>query len=682
MSTKFSSRTNRPSASRAAKKRDKGLRLELLELRSLLSACSVLDSLTAEPTFNQLAVTNPTPVGYTPAQVRTGYGISQVTFNGGAVAGNGSGQTIAIVDAYDDPNIASDLQVFDQTMGIANLPTFTFTKLSQNGGTSMPTADSGWSLEIALDVEWAHAMAPGASIVLVEANSSSLTDLLNAVDTVRNLKTVSVVSMSWGANEFAGETQYDSHFTTPAGHIGVTFTASAGDGGAGAIWPAASPNVVSVGGTALSLSGSTYAGESAWNGSGGGYSSVESEPSYQSSVQSSGRRSVPDVAYDASPSTGVAVYDSLATGGKSGWFQIGGTSVGAPQWAALLAIADQGRALTGQGTLSSGQALYKLPSTDFHDVTTGSNGNPAKAGYDLVTGRGSPVANSLIPDLVNNVSVTQTPVAPTPPPAPPSRHHFSFAFIGNRYFVVDGSSNTPVDNTDAQLANEGLDGVLTTLTRATTASTNTVATAGTVPQQTAFAPQTALAMSPSMNGPLVVAPGLGLSLGNLAFAPVEEPSAPEAGPNVEQDEPTDGANRGGASAEAADAAQAIEGRPRETSQAPDVRSSGEARPQSIVPQAGTPQTNSDQIGLQATVALLETTVDACIADEAWIASADGFLGDMPLRAAESCDLDWVAAAIGVAVTANLGRRESATSSRAVRPEVQQPRRQICRLVRD
>jgi hypothetical protein len=246
-------------------------------------------------------------------------------------------------------------------------------------------------------------MAPGASIVLVEANSSSISDLMAADNTARNYAGVSVVSMSWGSGEFSSERQFDQYFTTPAGHSGVTFIASAGDSGAQAMWPAVSPNVMSVGGTTLSSSGS----ETAWSGSGGGYSRLETEPGFQRTVQTSGFRSSPDVSYNANPNTGFAVYDTVAAGGRTGWFQIGGTSAGAPQWAALVAIANQGRALSGQGALSGAQAnLYSLASTDFRDVVSGSNGLAAKAGYDLVTGRGSPIASSIIRDLVGGAAVT------------------------------------------------------------------------------------------------------------------------------------------------------------------------------------------------------------------------------------------------------------------------------------
>jgi hypothetical protein len=172
------------------------------------------------------------PSGLTPAQIRQAYGFNQVTF--GSVAGNGAGQTIALVDAYNDPNISSDLHAFDTAFGLAD-PTLTV--INENGGTSLPRTDpagpgDSWALEISLDVEWAHAVAPGAKILLVEASSDSNSDLMAAVNTARNYAGVSVVSMSWGGDESSSDPSSNKDFTTPAGHIGVTFLAASGDNGA------------------------------------------------------------------------------------------------------------------------------------------------------------------------------------------------------------------------------------------------------------------------------------------------------------------------------------------------------------------------------------------------------------------------------------------------------------------
>jgi len=363
------------------------LACESLEGRNLLSV-------TATPEIQVESVTNNSVSGLTASETRTAYGFS-------SVSETGAGQTIAIVDSYNDPNIQSDLATFDSKMGLAAA---NLTVVNQSGGSSLPQTDPDWALEISLDVEWAHAIAPGANILLVEASSDNLNDLLTAVHYATTVSSVSVVSMSWGSSEFNGETSYDSYFTTPAGHQGITFVGASGDDGSPGIWPAMSTNVLAVGGTTLNVSSTgAYISEKAWNGSGGGTSPYESEPSWQQSVQSTGKREGPDVAYDADPNTGFAVYDSLADDGQSGWFQVGGTSDAAPQWAALLADANQGRAAAGEGTLNGAQAaIYTLPSSDFHDITSGSNGGySAKAGYDEVTGRGTPIANLVINGLVS-----------------------------------------------------------------------------------------------------------------------------------------------------------------------------------------------------------------------------------------------------------------------------------------
>ena len=234
----------------------------------------------------------------------------------------GAGETIAIVDAYSDPNIVSDLATADGYASIPAPPSFTV--INQNGATSpLPSGNTGWGVEISLDVEWAHSIAPAANLLLVEANSSSLADLLKAVDTAASYPGVAVVSMSWGSSEFSSESSYDSNFTTPAGHSGVTFVASSGDSGGVVEWPAASPNVLSVGGTTLSLnSNNTWKSETAWSDSGGGVSRYEPTPSYQSGLGYS-RRATPDVSYDANPNTGFDIYDTYGYGGVLG---VGGTS--------------------------------------------------------------------------------------------------------------------------------------------------------------------------------------------------------------------------------------------------------------------------------------------------------------------------------------------------------------------
>jgi len=356
------------------------------------------------------------PATLTPAQVRHAYGFDQLIYstNGQTTPADGRGQTIAIIDAYHDPRIYNDLDTFDNQFSINGKQSL----LSQYGSaksfltvaTAQPTppTDRGWAGETALDVEWAHAIAPGAKILLVEAASGDINDLMDAVNWARQQPGVVAVSMSWGGNEFSGEKQFENVFTTPAGHPGVTFVSSAGDDGAATSWPAASPKVLSVGGTRLQLTATgDYAGESAWTAGGGGTSTVFGRPAFQAGLNVGGRGS-PDVSYDADPASGYYVYNSYG----GGWERIGGTSAGAPQWAGLVAVADQGRALFGRGALDGATqtlpAVYAMPGVDFHDVAGGSNGFKAAAGYDLATGRGTPYADRVIASLVNSAPTVAT----------------------------------------------------------------------------------------------------------------------------------------------------------------------------------------------------------------------------------------------------------------------------------
>ncbi len=345
------------------------------------------------------------PTGLSPIAVQSVYNLSGLSVSSGA----GAGQIIAIVDAYHDPHALSDLNTFNAQYGYASLSTCT--SLSQAGPCFLqadpqgtPKVNSGWVLEESLDIEWAHAEAPAAKIVLVEAASSSLTNLFNAVSYANSIGATEV-SMSWGGGESSGESSYDAVMA----HAGTLYTASAGDSGHGAEYPAASPNVIAVGGTTLNgCSGTScagFTGESAWSGSGGGASAYESIPGYQSgyagpvfgastiSGLTGGMRGIPDVSFEANPNTGVSVYDSTRYQGQSGWFTLGGTSVGAPNWAGILAAG----AAAGTTALQGDSAIYAGGySTNLRDVTSGTNGScgtdcTAGTGYDLVTGLGSPV---------------------------------------------------------------------------------------------------------------------------------------------------------------------------------------------------------------------------------------------------------------------------------------------------
>jgi len=341
------------------------------------------------------------PAGYTPAQMRHAYGFDQS-------ANDGAGQTIAIVDAFDAPNITSDLDTFSRQFGLPTTSSdlFTFSKSYAQG--AKPNADGSWAQEASLDVEWAHAIAPRANIMLVETASASAGNLFGGIDYAVG-QGAHVVSMSWGFNDSllgSAELSLDSHFKVS----GATFLASSGDFGGQVYYPSASPYVVSVGGTRLPLdaAGNLTGSESAWSSGGGGASVVEPEPVYQSTygISLSGR-GTPDVSYNADPNTGVAVYDSYSYRGMSGWLVAGGTSAGAPQWAGLVALVNQGRPtpVTGVDLTASTSPFYTAAtgpvySSNYRDIMAGSNHYSATTGYDLATGVGSPLAASLVPFLI------------------------------------------------------------------------------------------------------------------------------------------------------------------------------------------------------------------------------------------------------------------------------------------
>jgi len=314
------------------------------------------------------------PSGLSPAMVKSAY-----NFSTSLTAGTGT--TIAIVDAYDDPTAESDLNVFSSQFGLPACTTANgcFAKVNQTGGTKYPRANAGWALEISLDVQWAHAIAPGAKILLVEANSNRFADLLAAEDYAA--AHANYVSNSWGGSEFSGESSYDSHFS----RSGVSFFVSSGDAGLPAEYPSASPNVISVGGTTLHFNSGTFTNETGWGGSGGGCSGYETATSAQSGfnqyaqVNCGGKRATPDVSLDADPSSGVSVYDSTRYSGQKGWFVVGGTSASSPMWAARAAVAN---AVVNASYVYGNNITYR-------DITSGNNGASCQVGFDLVTGRGS-----------------------------------------------------------------------------------------------------------------------------------------------------------------------------------------------------------------------------------------------------------------------------------------------------
>ncbi len=248
---------------------------------------------------------------------------------------------------------------------------------------------------------------------MVEAQSQSRQSLLTAVNTARYTPGVVAVSMSWGFSETRNENSYNAYFKTPPGHTGITFVAASGDNGAsgGVEWPSSSSNVLAVGGTTLSVnSAGDYQYELAWGGSGGGYSRFAAEPSYQRSIQGTGKRSTPDVAFDADPNTGVQVFETPPGMSQGYWQVVGGTSLGTPAWAAIIAIADQGRALDGKGSLDGPSqtlpTLYAVPSTDFHTIAPRHRN---AGGANASTGLGTPNGPALVDDLVgSNVTTPLT----------------------------------------------------------------------------------------------------------------------------------------------------------------------------------------------------------------------------------------------------------------------------------
>ena len=331
---------------------------------------------------------------YTPSQIKTAYGLSSLP------AGNtGAGQKIAIIVAYGSSTIAADLAAFNQQYSLpaANLQIYYPTGKPKS-------SNSGWALETSLDVEWAHALAPSATIQLVVAKTNSDSNLFAAVQYATNTLGAQVVSMSWTGSEWSGETVYDSTYFTTSGTV---FVAASGDSGSGAQYPAASPKVVAVGGTTLNLNANgTVSSETAWSGSSGGPSAYETVPSYQTNfgLNLSGR-GIPDVAFIGDPNTGVNVYY------KGGWYQVGGTSLSAPCWAAIIALVNQSR---GTPLTDGHQALYGLAGTQdsfnprgcYRDITQGNDGlYNAGPGFDLVTGLGVPIANKIIPVLCGNKGI-------------------------------------------------------------------------------------------------------------------------------------------------------------------------------------------------------------------------------------------------------------------------------------
>jgi hypothetical protein len=411
---------------RAAPRQDQGSEeVDQGQLRAGFARHPLLMRIRGRDAAGEPLVTNTTPTGYTPAQIQSYLDLS----------GDGAGQTIAIVDAFDNPSVTADLNTFSAafslplTCGSAGADPsncFDFIVAKPQG---QPPVDAGWALEISLDVQWAHAVAPKATILLVETLSNSNANLLAGIDYAAQ-QGASVISNSWGEPEFSGETS-GAHCNLSA----AICTFSTGDSGNPGGWPAYDPFVVAVGGTTLTLAGDgSVTSESAWSGSGGGISQYLPRPGYQVSANPNANRGIPDVSYNADPNTGFSVYDSVKYHRQTGWFQVGGTSAGAPQWAGIIAVSNQIRATNGLPPLvaSSFQthlSLYSL--SGLNDVTSGSNGAcgavcQAQAGFDYVTGLGSPrggidlllagssPANTPTPTATNTSTATATSIPATP----------------------------------------------------------------------------------------------------------------------------------------------------------------------------------------------------------------------------------------------------------------------------
>jgi subtilase family serine protease len=319
------------------------------------------------------------PSGYVPADLQSAYNLPSST--------SGSGQTVAIVDAYDDPNAEADLGVYRSQFGLAPCTTANgcFRKVDQNGGTSYPRSNGGWSQEISLDLDMVSAICPNCHILLVESTTNSLTNLGTAENEAAKLGATEI-SNSYGGNESSSDTNYDSTYYH---HPGIAITASSGDNGYGVEYPAASQYVTAVGGTHLVRASNTRGwSETAWNGAGSGCSAYDPKPSWQTDSGCS-RRTVADVSAVADPNTGVAVYDSYAYQGRSGWLVFGGTSVASPIVASVYALAGNAASVT------YGSYPYSHTSS-LNDVTSGSNGScgtylcNAGTGYDGPTGLGTP----------------------------------------------------------------------------------------------------------------------------------------------------------------------------------------------------------------------------------------------------------------------------------------------------
>ncbi len=323
------------------------------------------------------------PSGYGPAQLQSAYGTSA------AAASGGNGALVAVVDAYDNPNLERDLGVYRTQYGLTACTTANgcFKKLNQNGATTLPATNASWGQETSLDVDMVSANCPHCHILVIETNSASFADLATGVNTAARLGAVAI-SNSYGGNESSSDATYAASYN----HPGIAITASNGDSGYGAQTPASYPTLTAVGGTSLKTASNTRGwSETVWSGSGSGCSAYEAKPTWQKDPSCT-KRMIGDVAYIGDPYTGVAVYDSFGSRRNTGWLVFGGTSVGAPAIAAIYALS---------GNTAGVPASLAYASSALNDVTSGSNGTcpvayycNAEVGYDGPTGKGTPIGTT------------------------------------------------------------------------------------------------------------------------------------------------------------------------------------------------------------------------------------------------------------------------------------------------
>ena len=331
------------------------------------------------------------PAGLSPTDIRSAYDLPAL---------GAAGRTVAVVDAYDDPNAESDLGVYRATFGMppCTVANGCFRKADQRGGARFPAADAGWAQETSLDIEMISAACPSCHILLVEADGADMPSLGAAENIAATAPGVVAVSDSFGSSETSDELGWDGQYFT---HPGVALVAASGDaggasllGGGGPIYPAASPLVTAVGGTSLSRSNTPRGWtETAWSGSGYGCSAFEPKPAWQGATGCSSR-SIADVAAVADPNTGVAVYNSYQS---RGWTVAGGTSAAAPIIASIYALAGNTRGLVGASRAYAAVGALNDVSpgggSGLLGGILGSSGS-AGAGYDGPTGLGSPAGTN------------------------------------------------------------------------------------------------------------------------------------------------------------------------------------------------------------------------------------------------------------------------------------------------